>query len=196
MSDTLYSITVAAEVEDSSVSGPESEPVVVHRDHDLTMIALAGGPQTLDYVSPLTSWHFPYAWKFTIPGADQETRIDVTTIVGTVDPPLPAGAGDAQARWYYFTEAAPLRSGPVLIEIPYTDDTLNPRLYTLASGIWTDVTANVDPSRRMISGKLPALGAVAIIDAPKSPLWWGVAAVLFLLIALILIAGRMRRATR
>jgi hypothetical protein len=198
MPDTLYSLTVAAEVDDSSVIGPESEPIVVHRDDDLTMIAAAGDTQTLEYVSPLTSWHYPYSWTFTVPGADRETRIDVTTIVGAMDPPVPTRVGDAQARWYYLTATTPLRSGPVTIEIPYADETDHPRLYTLANGAWTDVTLKVDADRRMISGKLAGLGAVAIVDAPKAAqgfALWGVSVVVALIIILLL-AFRMRRATR
>lgn len=193
LSDTLYSLTVAAELEDPDITGPASDPVVVHRDRAFGMVSAVGGQQTLTYVSPLTSWHRPYSWQFTIPGADQEVRISVTAVVGDLDPPLPATIGKAESRWYHFASGKGLHAGKTLIEIPYGADENHPRLYALSQGDWTDVTVKIDENRRMISGSLSALGTVAILDANANRsgrVWWMILVAVVLSLLAIKLAVR------
>lgn len=193
--DTMYSLEVAAELDDPDVTGEPSDPVVFYRDEAIGATAAAGGPQTLDYVSPLTSWHRPYSWKIAVPGAGHAVHISVTTVDGNLDPPLPPGVYTSQRRWYHFASDTPLRTGASTVEIPYNSGIKNPRMYALSGGTWVDATRRVDASRRMISGNLAALGSVAIVDVPasgSSRIRW-VLGILVLLIALVLAVRSRRR---
>ena len=156
--DVVYNLAVAA-VNSEEMTSAESAAVMFHRDEAVGVVA--GGPQTLHYVPPLYSWHEPYGWSISLPGADfKGVTIEVTQGGVTVSAiPIFVSAGQVNA---IMPSDAPL--GRVSVRITFGGGQSNPASLTIVAnsvGIFTATGTGIGPGifQNFVSQSVQALNS-------------------------------------
>lgn len=155
-------------VNEGSFSGAGAESVNVARALVPMVEIEPGGPQQLVF-SPLgAAWHEEVQCSVQIPGATSAGGLVIDTVHGEPEP-QPGNPGSTHEAFWVFASTAELTGGSIEIEIPYAEGEVvgaqsELQLMLLDGAGWIDVTTRVDTTRKVISGRLPHLGTVAIVN--------------------------------
>gem|GEM_PF-1870401 len=173
-SDHLHSYVVTARNFDGMYSD-DSDEVTLHLDNSVAPEILTGGPQVLDYRTPLAScYECPdtHGWTIEIPGANTDGKLYVTTISGSTIEPPPTGGSQHEDIYHLATDAS-LVAGVINCTVPYNElevvgDEAALRVFALIGAAWVDVTTGVNVADHEIMFQLPELTTFAIFNAmPK-----------------------------
>ena len=180
-SGTTHTFVVAGRTTDDLVT-PDSPEIMVHQDRDWAAPIAAGGPQTIEYRTPLASCYLcdeSYGWTIDIPGAAQDGALYVTTITADPVQPLPTELGPKHEDMFYLWSDAGIQAGPIDVTVSYDEnevigDEASVRLFALIGAVWTDVTVGIDTQADVLYGQLPSLGVtLAIVNEAIAPFWAG-----------------------